>query len=332
MPHDIDMTTGKAAIFVTGQPAWHGLGTVIDKAATSAEAIMLAGLDWHVQQWPVFASDPISEQNISAPAYLANVRSDTKAVLGVVGENYHVFQNKDAFDFFDAIVADKLAMFETAGAIKGGRKVWMLARIPKEYRAGSDDLIKPYVLLVNTHDGSMALRMIPTSVRVVCQNTLNLALNNVGSSEGIAIRHRPSLGERVKEARERLGIIVARFDAFDEEMHAMLAKELTGKQVKSYFAGLLPEPPTERGKKNRDNALAAIHTNFEFGETNNLPGMRGTAWSAYNAVSQWADHQRQFRGTDQRGRAESRLNSVWFGSSNDLKQKAYSHALELANT
>jgi len=332
MPHDIDMTTGKAAIFVTGQPAWHGLGTVIDKAATSAEAITLAGLDWHVQQWPVFASDPISEENISAPAYVANVRSDTKAVLGVVGEGYHVFQNKQAIDFFDAIVADKLAMFETAGAIKGGRKVWMLARIPKEYRAGSDDLIKPYVLLVNTHDGSMALRMIPTSVRVVCQNTLNLALNNAGSSEGIAIRHRPSLGERVKEAREKLGIIVARFDQFDEEMHAMLAKELTGKQVKSYFAGLLPEPPTERGKKNRENALVTIHTNFESGETNNLPGMRGTAWAAYNAVSQWADHQRQFRGTDTRGRAESRLNSVWFGASNDLKQKAYGRAMELANT
>ena len=169
MAHAIDETTGLAAVFVTGEPAWHKLGKTIEKAASSAEAIGLAGLDWRVEQWPVRAFDPDQPTTEAAmPDTVANVRADTKAVLGVVGKRYRVFQNHEAFDFMDGLVGDKLAMYETAGSLHGGKRVWMMARIPKEYRAGADDLIKPYVLLTNTHDGSQALRMIPTTVRVVC--------------------------------------------------------------------------------------------------------------------------------------------------------------------
>jgi hypothetical protein len=107
-----------------------------------------------------------------------------------------VFQNHEAFDFMDGLVGDKLAMYETAGSLHGGKRVWMMASIPKEYRAGPDDLIKPYVLLTNTHDGSQALRMIPTTVRVVCQNTLNLALRESGV-EGLTISHHPRLESRI---------------------------------------------------------------------------------------------------------------------------------------
>ncbi|HVT87735.1 MAG TPA: DUF932 domain-containing protein [Tepidisphaeraceae bacterium] len=138
MAHEIDQTTGKAAVFVTGEPAWHRLGTVIEQATTSAQAIGLAGLDWNVAQWPVRAFGP---DNLGAgadiPDVVANVRTDTKAVLGVVGRRYRVFQNREAFDFMDALVGDKLAMYETAGSLHGGKRVWMMARIPKEYRAGA---------------------------------------------------------------------------------------------------------------------------------------------------------------------------------------------------
>jgi len=328
MPHEIDTTTGQAAVFVTGEPAWHRLGKVIDQAATSAEAIGLAGLNWHVQQWPLSATDPASWRTVSAADHVANVRTDTRSILGVVGKDYRIFQNHEAFDFMDSLVGDKLAMFETAGALKGGRRVWMLARIPKEYRAGPEDLIKPYVLLINSHDGSTALRMLPTTVRVVCQNTLNLALNKAGA-EGIAIRHYASLDQRVAEARQKLGMIAARFDAFDAELHAMLATELTTRQVNRYFDGLLPEAETEREKKNREQVMDHLKGNFE-NERNNLPGIRGTAWSAYNAVSEWADHQRKFRGKDDHARLESRLESIWFGTSHQVKQKAYAGALDLA--
>lgn len=329
MAHEIDTTTGTPAVFVTGTPAWHGLGRVIDHAATSRDAIKLAGLNWQVEQWPVLARNPQTFDTITGHDHLANVRTDTQAVLGVVGRRYHVFQNSDAFDFMDALVGDKLAMYETAGALHGGRKVWMLARIPGDYRVGADDVVKPYVLLVNSHDGSTALRMIPTSVRVVCQNTLNLALRQAGS-EGLAIRHRPSLNERVREAREKLGIVAARFDEFDAELHAMIARTLTARQVHDYFDGLLPKPDTDRQRDTRRKMMQKFIENFE-SPTNTLRGMAHTPWAAYNAVSEWADHQRSFRGASDQHRAESRLNSVWFGSSNQVKQRAYRNALDLAH-
>jgi len=331
MPREIDTTTGQAAVFTTGTPPWHGLGTTIEQAATSAEAITLAGLDWEVEQWPLEAMDPQTWKSIKAPNHLANVRTDTRAVLGVVSPSYHVFQNREAFDFFDAIVGDKLAMYETTGSLRGGRRVWMLARIPKEYRATPEDVVQPYVLLVNSHDGSLSLRMIPTTVRVVCQNTLHLALSGT-RGEGITIAHRPSLEDRVKEARAKLGIVAARFDAFDEELHAMLDRDLKTKELEAYFASVLPKPKpaqdTDAQAKSRAKTLDVFRGNFEH-DTNTLPGVSGTAWAAYNAVSQWADHQRKFRGQGDKQRAENRLRSIWFGSSNDVKQKAYRHAVRL---
>jgi len=328
MAHAIDTTTGKAAVFVTGKPAWHKLGKVIDTAATSAEAIELAGLNWKVEQWPITAFGP--EGDRIECEKVANVRTDTKRVLGVVGKDYRVFQNAESFDFMDALVGDKLAMYETAGSLYDGRRIWMLASIPKEYRAGSQDLIKPYVLLTNSHDGTRALRMIPTTIRVVCQNTLNLALNNASATEGVSISHHPSLDTRILEARKKLGIITARFDEFDAELHAMIAEELNVARARQYFETLAPEAgETDRSKASRDEVISAYWQNFD-NPRNTLPGIKHTAWAAYNAVSEYADHQKAFRGKGDAARANNQLNSIWFGQSADLKQRAYKAALELA--
>jgi phage/plasmid-like protein (TIGR03299 family) len=222
-------------------------------------------------------------------------------------------------------------MYETAGSLHGGKRVWMMASIPKEYRAGPDDLIKPYVLLTNTHDGSQALRMIPTTVRVVCQNTLNLALRESGV-EGLTISHHPRLESRIAEARAKLGIIAARFDKFDDELHAMLAKELSVTEAGGYFRGLtgadLPHG-TDRQKKTREKVFGQMLGNFD-NERNTLPGVKHTAWGAYNAVSEWADHQRKYRGASPADKLDRQLDSVWFGQSHQLKQAAYRGALELA--
>lgn len=331
MAHAIDMTTGKAAVFVTGEPAWHKLGKVIESAATSAEAIQLAGLDWQVEQWELAASDPVGVVHALVYDLRANVRTDTNAVLGVVGKDYRIFQNRNAFDFMDSLVGDKLAMYETAGSLHGGKRVWMLARIPKEYRAGTDDLIKPYILLTNTHDGSQSLRMIPTTIRVVCQNTLNLALREA-RSEGVSITHHARLDERVKEARTKLGILAARFDQFDDELHAMLDKDLNVQEASTYFrkaAGLDVAQLSDRQKKARAQAYGQMIANFD-NEKNSIGGIRHTAWSAYNAVSEFADHQKVYRGSTASEKANNQLSSIWFGASNELKQDAYSRALELS--
>lgn len=328
MAHEIDQTTGKAAIFVTGEPAWHQLGTVVSEAQTSDAALKLAGLDWTVEQWPLLAQCPRLHEGrseMTVPSMVANVRSDTQAVLGVVGAGYKPFQNVEAFQFFDALVGEKLAMYETAGALKGGKRVWILARLPQEVRIKGDDIVKPYVLLSNGHDGSMALRMLPTTVRVVCQNTLNLALGRASSSEGLVIYHYESLTRRVEDAREKLAIVQRRVSEFTVEAQALAATEVSSDDLNAYFESLLPD----QSDKSQQKMLEAWLANFE-AETNTLPGIRGTLWAAYNAVSEWADHQKVTRGANEMDRLDNRLNSIWFGSANTIKQQAYAAALEIA--
>ena len=328
MSHELDISTGQPAVFVTGTPAWHKLGQVVANAVTSAQAIELARLNWEVEQWELKAFDRELGKEALVRNKYANVRKDTGTVLGVVSDHYRIFQNKDCFDFMDSLVADKLAMFETAGALKDGRVVWMLARIPTEYRAGTDDAIQPYILLTNSHDGSKALRLFPTTIRVVCQNTLNLALRD-GLGEGISIRHRPSLSERVSEAREKLGIIHARFDQFDAELHTMLDKQMTGGELERYFNASVPPTTGKRAEMRRRKIFHQFQSNFT-NATNTLPGVTGTAWAAYNAVSQYFDHQRSFKGANSLEKADHQLESIWFGSSHHAKQEAYQRALTLA--
>ncbi len=328
--HELDMTTGQAAVFVTGEPAWHKLGTVVANALTSAQAIEMARLNWEVEQWELKAFDRELGKEALVPGKYANVRKDTGRVLGVVSEHYRIFQNHECYQFMDSLVADKLAMFESAGALKDGRVVWMLARIPTEYMAGAQDAIQPYILLTNSHDGSKALRIFPTTIRVVCQNTLNLALQN-GLGEGLSIRHRPSLSERVAEARQKLGIIHARFDQFDAELHTMLHKEVAGMELERYFNACTPTTTGKRAEERRRKIVGQFRDNFN-NATNTLPGMAGTAWAAYNSVSQYFDHQRSFKGASTLERADHQLESIWFGSSHQAKQDAYQRALMLTGS
>jgi phage/plasmid-like protein (TIGR03299 family) len=358
MAHELDFSRGRAAYFGAFEPAWHRLGVTIDHAADSAEARRLALLDWTVEARGLVTVDgkPIT-------THVANVRSDTGAVLGVVGEGYTPLQNDEAFDFMDSLVGEKLAMYHTAGALKGGRKVWMLAKIPKEYRIGGEDVVEPYVLLTNAHDGSRALRMLATTVRVVCQNTLNLALSRAAG--GISIRHTGGLPQRVDEARRALGIICKRTDSFAVEAQRMADCKLSRDRVGQFFrlmfpnsvgadgataAGLLlansaapadlvarivtaanerTEGLTRKQADANADIVARVWGNYET-RRNHLPGIEESVWSAYNAVSDWADHQRKARGKGDYERRENRLESVWFGPANEVKQAAYDVSLALA--
>jgi phage/plasmid-like protein (TIGR03299 family) len=361
MAHQIDMTTGQAAVFVVGEPAWHKLGKVTSAAATSAEALKLAVLDWIVEQKPMYLAN-----GKQVPSRVANVRTDTGDVLGVVGKGYKVFQNAQAFDFMDALVGDKLAMFETAGSLDGGKHVWMLARIPKDLRAAGDDVIKPYVLLSNGHDGTKALRMIATSVRVVCNNTLNLALSK--NKTGFTLYHSKSLDNRVEEARKNLGIIVARTVSFEQQIQALAKVSLKETQVMDYFQSLYPVKAPKKGKpevavdgaalldnilnaqteqqdvmaqllagheaqvseeRNRNaKVLEKIVANYH-NDTNTLPGVAGTAWAAFNAVSEFIDHQRTVRGQSELAKANNRMKTIFFGAGDQMKQKAFATATKL---
>jgi phage/plasmid-like protein (TIGR03299 family) len=324
MAHEIDTTTGAAAVFVTGQPAWHRLGTVVAEAQTSREAIKLARLDWMVEQWPLTARKDGVERDV--PGRVANVRADTGAVLGVVSTGYKVYQNADCFDFLDGIVREKLAMHETAGAIRGGRVVWMLARLPRTLLAAPGDEINPYLLAVNGHDGSRALRLIPTTVRVVCSNTLHIALGRAGAAEGLTIHHQGGLDRRVAEARERLGVVTRAVDEFGEQVKVLARRQMTQGELTAFFTGLV----RGRSEAQQRHLLGRFAANFD-NATNTLPGVMGSAWAAYNAVSEWADHQGVVRGRTQPQRDDARLHSAWFGAAAAVKQDAFAAALALAS-
>jgi phage/plasmid-like protein (TIGR03299 family) len=317
----------------TADPAWNQVGTLIDQSASGPEALRVTRLDWRVVQWPLAAVSPEGWGTVTAKDFVANVREDTKDVLGVVSRKSPPLQNRQAFAFADAIVTEGKARYEAAGALRGGRRVWILLRLDGELGAGLDDPIQPYLLLFHAHDGSACLRALLTSVRVVCANTLNLALSG-GRGEGVAIRQLSDAPGRPGEAQRMLDLAHRRFSAFGLEVDVFRSVSMTGVRLRRYFDSLLPPlvmgPRSgERERDNRLKSLDRLNANFE-DELNTLPGMRGTLWAALNAATEFADHQRKIRGSTDLARRENRLDSVWFGSANDFKQAAYRSALELA--
>ena len=176
MSHALSITEeGRAEMFSgRGIKPWHGLGTVVSGMLTSAAALDAAHLAWTVEQRPVFA-DGIAAK---IPDYKAIVRTDNNAVLSIMSDKYHPIQNHEAFEFFDSVVGEGQAVYDTAGALHGGRRVWVMARLPKPLFIEGDELERN-ILLVTSHDGSSTLKMMHVTTRVVCQNTLSVALANV---------------------------------------------------------------------------------------------------------------------------------------------------------
>ncbi|MDP2663459.1 MAG: DUF932 domain-containing protein [Dehalococcoidia bacterium] len=194
------MPAAVESMFSVREVPWHGLGTIVQDAPDSERALILAGLAWGVEKRPLYVQH--DNQPILVPGYVANVRATDGRTLGIVGGRYTVLQNREAFQFMDGLLGDG-ARYETAGALQEGKRVWMLARLPEVYRAADDDTTA-YVLVSNSHDGSGAVRAAIVPVRVVCQNTLNLALARAKRSW--TCRHVGSVQDKLTEAQRTLGL------------------------------------------------------------------------------------------------------------------------------
>jgi phage/plasmid-like protein (TIGR03299 family) len=347
----IDESRGVAAVFVVGEPAWHGKGKVLTHCLTAKQAWIESGQDFNVEKWPLQAAKPTGAYTVGADGWFATVRTDTEAVLGIVTKQYRVFQNREAFSMMDQAIQEGAAMWETAGALDGGRRVWMLARIPKTVKVDPRDEINPYALLAMGHDGDMAIHILPTTTRVVCQNTLNLALNE--GRKQLIIRHTGSMKGKIALARQHLGVVGERVDKFQHEALALARVSMKETEVTNYIEQFFPtkqKPDFSNGadlldrivkdQQDRTDAVRRLLADH-YAETERIAKRneaimeqilanhdrdvaRGTAWGAYNAVSQYVDHDKKYQSAD------SRLNSVWFGAGNDLKQDAYAAALALA--
>ena len=189
------MSANVETMFSVRETPWHGLGRIVMEAPASREALELAGLDWQVESRNIY-----SGTGAMIPGYRANVRSTDDAVLGVVSDRYRIVQNEEAFQFTDDLLGEGVT-YETAGSLQGGKKVWMLARLPRKYLIAGDQ-VEPYLVIFNSHDGSSGVKVAMTPIRVVCQNTLNLALNTAKRSW--TARHTENVLLRVQDARETL--------------------------------------------------------------------------------------------------------------------------------
>lgn len=272
-------------MYVREKP-WHGLGAEVSEAPTSADALKLAGLDWEVKQEPIFDGN-----GNQINGYKANVRSSDSKILGVVGDRYRIVQNTDAFSFTDNLIGGEVR-YETAGSLKEGRRVWLLARMPDMKLAG--DTVEPYLCFTNAHDGSCGVKVCMTPVRVVCNNTLNIALNS--AKRVWSMRHTENIHERLNEAHDCL--FRAESYMADLEAYADMAanKTVRDDDLHSFLSELFPvaENASEREKANAKKCIDEFMICYFAPD---IAKFRGTAWGAINAASDFVSHNMPHRNT-----------------------------------
>ncbi|HWE93085.1 MAG TPA: DUF932 domain-containing protein [Tepidisphaeraceae bacterium] len=337
MAHELSITAdGQAEAFFALMPAWHGLGTVVDEAPNSAAAIKLAHLEWEVAQQPIY-TDSAQQTLAGGPdkaqvaGWTANVRKDTGEVLGVVTDRYRPVQNMEAFSFCDGLLADGIIKYESAGAMRGGKVIWLLARMPERTdEVAEGDTLQCYILFTNTHDGSRAALVLPTSVRVVCMNTLRLALGK-GRKNALRIRHTGEIEGKLDAAREAVGLVNSMFDANLGTARKLASRRLVHNDFIGYLDRLMPVGGTdsERARKHRQEVRARVKDNFYLDKRQQLGAIRQSAWAAFNAVTQFVDHQAERRGGTTKQRAENGFYSVTLGAGNEAKQQAWNAAVAM---
>lgn len=282
------MAANVETMFYTREKPWHGLGTRVEMAPTSEEALMLAGLDWTVLQEPIFTD---TGEQISG--YKANVRDTDRKVLGVVTDRYKVIQNTEAFAFTDELLGNGVR-YETAGSLQEGKKVWLLARLPREYII-SGERISPYLVFSNTHDGSGAVRVAVTPIRVVCNNTLNLALNTAKRSWSMI--HTGDIKGKIQEARDTLFLAEEYMDNLGREFERLRKQKITDRQVKEYIEVLLPMEKDATPAQVKNISKLRKDMESRYFDAPDLQNVGSNAYRFVNAVSDFSTHANPLRRT-----------------------------------
>ena len=302
MAHDLETQNGVVSFASFREPAWHNLGTVFDTEKNTSEMLVAANLNnWNVRLSELtIPSEMTSDKNYQ---YVVRTNPTDKSqtdVLGIVGERYVPLQNEDLFAFGDNIL-DGGGRWETAGSISGGRVVFGSLALERETVLdpnGVADVVKTYLLINTSHDGSIAIQASITPVRVVCANTLNVALNRTRKKDGVKqsfkIRHTQTAQGKVAVARQALGMANSYMDAFDKMAHAMITKEITAQDFNNIILAAYPKPETDsKGSlKKWENKVDMINDIYT-GEFNGM--ISGNAWGAFNALTERLDWYRSAR-------------------------------------
>ncbi len=309
-----------------GATPWHGLGSRLSPQQPLEVWQQEAGMNWQIQESSVrFMADAIGHLGTihSFPEQKVLYRSDTKEALSVVSKRYQVVQPHDVLEFYRDLTERSGYELETAGVLKGGRKLWALARTGQSTALKGNDVVNGYLLLATSCDGTLATTATPTTVRVVCNNTLTIAIN--GASQAIKVPHSTRFDPRA--VKQQLGITVSQWDDFMYRMRTLAARPIKDHEARDYLRSVLCEvqtgKPEHKGLSN-ERALHKVLSLYEgHGRGAQLEAAKGTAWGLLNSVTEYVDHERRARSN------EYRMDTAWFGQGAVFKQKALNAALQL---
>lgn len=274
-------------MFSVREKPWHGLGTIVAEAPDSQTALIISGLDWNVTQKSIMTADG----STIIPGFKANIRDSDNSILGIVTDRYKVVQNRDAFAFTDALLGEGVR-YETAGSLQGGRRTWILARLPQQYTI-NDEEITPYMVFMNSHDGSGAIKAAMTPVRVVCSNTLNLALST--AKRCWSCQHKGNIIGKMDEARNTL-LYADRYMSELEKEFAHLSKvTLLDKKVIEFINELIPESESATEQQKRNISKLREDMKHRYFDAPDLQNIGKNAYRFINAVSDFATHVKPLR-------------------------------------
>jgi phage/plasmid-like protein (TIGR03299 family) len=347
MSHNLNYNplTEQHSFFSVKEKAWHNLGTIVNDYPTSREALVFAGLNYTVEKRPLFTYDNenhatneetgIKIPEIIVPDYYATVRTDNEAVLGVVGKDYEVVQNVDAFSFFDSIVGggDGI-LYETAGALGKGERIFITAKLPGYIRVGKEDLTEKYLFLTTSHDGYGSITAAFTPIRIVCNNTLNAALSN--HSNSIKIRHTANAKERLTQAHKLMGISDNLATEMESIFNSWANVRIADKQVRKLIeAALIPNKEVlDRLHTGKLDEVSTYYQNmcnstFEYAMSNPTQlqeATAGTLYGAYNGVTGYFQNVRKYK--DDTAKLKSQL---YGGLAQQRSQAAFDLCIDFAN-
>lgn len=311
-------------------PAWMRLGTIFDPGGKQApngdQAIVLSHLDWEVGIEGMRGG----ETGQDYLRYRGTYRKDTKAPLGVVGTQYHILQNREAFSFLDSLLQDDIMRYEAAFALYGGRHVCLLARMPSIDVIAEGDYHLRYTFFKNTHDGTGAISCYPTGVRHVCANTVRLGEQLAGDMI-YTIRHSGDMQYKLNLAKQYLSQFDEAFDLFRDQGRVLATRKFNKVELEQYLETLFPTPEAEkkRAVTIRQNKVEAIRGHYR-NRGRQIPSTDRTWWALFNSVTEYVDHDGQQRGKNDRAKAENRFHSVTSGDKAKLKDRAFALALDMA--
>jgi phage/plasmid-like protein (TIGR03299 family) len=312
-----------------GDVPWHGLGKQVPKGVTAEQMIRAAGLDWEVDLRPARGAREINRKGEFSRYEVVRVprpqTKETEVLLGVVSRRYKPLQNVEAFEFFNPIVGEKKAFFETAGALGEGERIWVMAKMPEAMQIVPGDECLKYLLLSNTHSGDGSVIVKFTSVRVVCQNTLMMAMED--GQKAYRVRHSKQMQFKLDELADFLAITQEVFLKAEECFRRLAQIQMKENRLEQYFEAVFPRSEAQKKKGEKPQRWGVLREVFDGQPDLQLPGVCGTLWAAYNAITRFEDYKQP----QQEEQPDQRLERTWFGGGAEIKLKALEQAKGLAN-